>query len=175
MNRLAAFGCAVLLGLSMASDAFGWGAVTGPAGGAAYRGPAGGAAVRTPSGAAAVRTPSGAAAVRGPAGAAAVRGPYGGVAARGPYGAVYVGGECHVRRIEQFIRRQGRILLGSDEVPYRSAIDVQRGRTKIHDVARFERNSRRRKCRVARVVLSSGRSHHPEHNHPDPGEAEGRV
>lgn len=86
MIRLAAFALAALLGLSIAPNAFGWGAVSGPRGGAAYRGPAGGAAVRTP---------SGAAAVRGPAGAAAVRGPAGGVAVRGPTvagGAVYVGG-----------------------------------------------------------------------------------
>lgn len=105
MNRLTIFGFAALLGLSIAANAFGWGAVTGPRGGAAYRGPAGGAAVRGPYGGAAargpyggaaVRTPyGGAAAVRGPyGGAAAVRGPYGGAAAvRGPYGGVaYVGG-----------------------------------------------------------------------------------
>src|SRR6516225_6012881 len=48
-----------LLTLSAAPDAFAWGAVTGPRGGAAYRGPMGGAAVRTPSGAAAVRGPYG--------------------------------------------------------------------------------------------------------------------
>jgi hypothetical protein len=84
MNRLAAFGLAASLGLATAPDAFGWGAVSGPAGGAAYRGPAGGAAVRGPAGGAAVRGPAGGAAVRGPAGAAAVRAPYG--------GAVYVGG-----------------------------------------------------------------------------------
>ena len=53
MNRLATFGLAALLGLSIASNAFGWGAVSGPRGGAAYRGPAGGAAVRGPNGAAA--------------------------------------------------------------------------------------------------------------------------
>ena len=75
MNRLAAFGLAAFLGLATAPDAFGWGAVSGPAGGAVYRGPAGGAAVRGP---------YGGAAVRGPAGAAAMRAPYG--------GAVYVGG-----------------------------------------------------------------------------------
>jgi hypothetical protein len=86
MIRLATFSLAVLLGLSMAPNAFGWGAVSGPRGGAAYRGPAGGAAVRTPSGAAAVRGPAGAAAVRGPYGATAVRGPYGGG------GVAYVGG-----------------------------------------------------------------------------------
>src|SRR6516164_4306088 len=76
-----------LLTLSAAPDAFAWGAVTGPRGGAAYRGPAGGAAVRTPSGAAAVRGPYGAGAVRGPAGNVAVRGPvYGGTTVyRGGY------------------------------------------------------------------------------------------
>ena len=76
MIRLASFSLAVLLGLSIAPKAFGWGAVSGPNGGAAYHGPAGGTAVRTPSGAAAVSGPAGAAAVRGPAGATAVRGPY---------------------------------------------------------------------------------------------------
>ena len=85
MNRSAAFVIAAALGLATAPDAFGWGAVSGPAGGAAYRGPAGGAAVRGPYGGAAARGPYGGAAVRGPAGAAAVRAPYGG-------GAVYVGG-----------------------------------------------------------------------------------
>jgi hypothetical protein len=94
MNRLATFGFAALLGLSLAPNAFGWGAVTGPRGGAAYRGPAGGAAVRGPAGGAAVRGPAGGAAARGPYGGAAVRTPYGGAAAvRGPYGGVaYVGG-----------------------------------------------------------------------------------
>jgi hypothetical protein len=72
-----------LLALSATPDAFGWGSVSGPRGGAAYRGPMGGVAVRTPSGAAAVRTPSG---------AAAARGPYGGTAARGP---VYGGGTVY--------------------------------------------------------------------------------
>jgi hypothetical protein len=78
MSRLATYSLAVLLGLSIAPNAFGWGAVSGPRGGAAYRGPAGGAAVRTPSGAAAVRGPAGGAVVRGPAGATAVRAPYAG-------------------------------------------------------------------------------------------------
>ncbi len=64
MNRFATFGFAALLGLCMAQDAFGWGAVSGPRGGAAYRGPAGGAAVRGPNGGEAVRGPYGA--VRGP-------------------------------------------------------------------------------------------------------------
>src|SRR5215472_8808642 len=76
-----------LLTLSAAPDAFAWGAVTGPRGGAAYRGPMGGAAVRTPSGAAAVRGPYGAGAVRGPGGNVALRGPvYGGTTVyRGGY------------------------------------------------------------------------------------------
>ncbi len=95
MNRLAAFVIvAASLGLAAAPDAFGWGAVGGPAGGAAYRGPYGGAAVRGPAGGAAVRGPYGGAAVRGPAGGAAVRAPYGAAAVRAPYGggAVYVRG-----------------------------------------------------------------------------------
>src|SRR6516164_7903869 len=62
-----------LLTLSAAPDAFAWGAVTGPRGGA-------------------VRPPTGAAAVRGPYGGAAGGGPYGGTAYRPPAyggGAVY--------------------------------------------------------------------------------------
>jgi hypothetical protein len=39
--------CAVLV-TSMTQEAFAWGAVAGPRGGAAYRGPMGGAAVRGP-------------------------------------------------------------------------------------------------------------------------------
>ena len=50
MKYLAAVCMSVLLTASVGSDAFGWGAVSGPRGGAAYRGPMGGAAVRTPSG-----------------------------------------------------------------------------------------------------------------------------
>src|SRR5215467_622890 len=73
MKHLATVCMSVLLATSVGSDAFGWGAVSGPRGGAAYRGPMGGAAVRTPSGAAAVRGPYGAGAVRGPAGNVAVR------------------------------------------------------------------------------------------------------
>ena len=93
MNRLAVFGLAAVLGLATAPDAFGWGAVSGPRGGAAYRGPYGGEAVRGPYGGAAARGPYGGAAVRTPSGAAAVRGPYGAAAVRGPYGgAAYVGG-----------------------------------------------------------------------------------
>jgi len=38
------------LAVSFASEAFAWGAVAGPRGGAAYRGPAGGAAYRAPVG-----------------------------------------------------------------------------------------------------------------------------
>ena len=83
MKNLATVCMSVLLATSVGSDAFGWGAVSGPRGGAAYRGPMGGAAVRTPSGAAAVRGPYGAGAVRGPAGNTAVRGPtYGGTTVR---------------------------------------------------------------------------------------------
>ena len=79
MKRLTIISLSALLTLAATPDAFAWGAVSGPRGGAAYRGPMGGAAVRTPSGAAAVRTPSGAAAARGPYGGTAVRGPvYGG-------------------------------------------------------------------------------------------------
>ena len=86
MKYLAPVCLGALLAVSAGSDAFGWGAVAGPRGGAAYRGPMGGAAVRTPSGAGAVRGPYGAGAVRGPEGNVAVRGPtYGG-------GAVYHGG-----------------------------------------------------------------------------------
>src|ERR1700730_10987465 len=58
MKRLAIISLSALLTLSAAPDAFAWGAVSGPRGGAAYRGPMGGAAVRTPSGAAGRRTPS---------------------------------------------------------------------------------------------------------------------
>src|SRR5262252_4751407 len=68
------------------SDAFGWGAVAGPRGGAAYRGPMGGAAVRGPYGGAVARGPAGGVAARGPYGGAAYRGPYGGTAVRGAYG-----------------------------------------------------------------------------------------
>ena len=92
MKRLTILCISALLTLSATPDAFGWGAVSGPHGGAAYRGPMGGAAVRTPSGGAAVRTPSGAAAVRTPYGGAAARGPYGGTAVRGP---VYGGGTVY--------------------------------------------------------------------------------
>ena len=59
MKRLNIVCISALLTLSVASNAFGWGAVSGPRGGAAYRGPMGGAAVRTPSGAAAARGPYG--------------------------------------------------------------------------------------------------------------------
>ena len=69
------------IGLS-GSNSLGWGAVTGPRGGAAYRGPMGGAAVRGP---AVARGPAGGVAARGPNGGAAYRGPYGGTAVRGAY------------------------------------------------------------------------------------------
>ena len=53
-------GVAVALAALLASqDAFGWGAVRGPYGGAAYRGPAGGIAVRGPYGGGAYRGPAG--------------------------------------------------------------------------------------------------------------------
>ena len=79
MNCLGLVCLSLLLTASIGSNAFGWGAVSGPRGGAAYRGPMGGGAVRGPNGGAAVRGPYGAAAVRGPAGNTAVRGPaYGG-------------------------------------------------------------------------------------------------
>ena len=55
------------------SNAFGWGAVTGPRGGAADRGPMGGAAVRGPYGGAVARGPAGGVAARGPGGGAAYR------------------------------------------------------------------------------------------------------
>src|SRR5271166_1859713 len=83
MRRLTIVCIGALLTLSVAPDALGWGAVSGPRGGAAYRGPMGGAAVRTP---------SGAAAVRGPYGGAAARVPYGGTAYRAP---VYGGGTVY--------------------------------------------------------------------------------
>ena len=48
MKHLAAV-CLLSAALTLpVSDVFGWGAVTGPRGGAAYRGPMGGAAVRGP-------------------------------------------------------------------------------------------------------------------------------
>ena len=62
--------CATL-SLSAMQEAFAWGAVRGPNGGAAYRGPMGGAAVRGPDGGAAVRAPAGGAAYRPPGGGGA--------------------------------------------------------------------------------------------------------
>jgi hypothetical protein len=50
MKRLFLVGLSAALAASLASEAFAWGAVRGPAGGAAYRGPMGGAAVRGPAG-----------------------------------------------------------------------------------------------------------------------------
>ena len=83
--------CTLSLVLALtASNAFGWGAVTGPRGGAAYRGPMGGAAVRGPYGGAVARGPAGGVAARGPYGGAAYRGPYGGTAVRGGYGGTTV-------------------------------------------------------------------------------------
>jgi len=51
MNRLTIICLSAILMLPMTATAFGWGAVSGPRGGAAYRGPMGGAAVRGPYGA----------------------------------------------------------------------------------------------------------------------------
>jgi len=83
--------CTLSLVLALtASNAFGWGAVTGPRGGAAYRGPMGGAAVRGPYGGAVARGPAGGVAARGPYGGAAYRGRYGGTAVRGGYGGTTV-------------------------------------------------------------------------------------
>ena len=48
MTRLAILGVGVLLGLLLATDAFAWGAVSGPRGGAVYRGPYGGGYGRGP-------------------------------------------------------------------------------------------------------------------------------
>jgi hypothetical protein len=73
MNRLILVGLCALFITSVSHEAFAWGAVRGPGGGAAYRGP------------------MGTTAVRGPAGGAAVRGPAGGTAYRAP-GAVGYGG-----------------------------------------------------------------------------------
>ena len=69
MKRLI-LGClSVVFAVSLASEAFGWGAVRGPAGGGAYRGPMGGEAVRGPAGNTAVRGPAGGAAAWGHGGA----------------------------------------------------------------------------------------------------------
>ncbi len=95
MRRVASFGLAGLFALSLATNAFGWGAVSGPRGGAAYRGPMGGGAVRGPNGSAAVRGPYGGGAAVGPNGGAAVRGPYGGAAVRGPNGGVAIRGATY--------------------------------------------------------------------------------
>src|SRR5215472_15996093 len=86
VNRLTIIWLSAILTLPMTATAFGWGAVSGPHGGAAYRGPMGGAAVRGPYGGAAARGPAGGVAARGPYGGAAYRGPYGGTAVRGAYG-----------------------------------------------------------------------------------------
>src|SRR6185436_19891214 len=70
MRRLLLGGLAVALAVSCASsEAFAWGAVRGPAGGAAYRGPMGATAVRGPWGGAAYHGPAGATAYRPPAAA----------------------------------------------------------------------------------------------------------
>jgi|KBSSwiStaDraftv2_1062776.scaffolds.fasta_scaffold2854661_1 hypothetical protein len=46
--------CAAVLATACVQEAFAWGAVSGPRGGAAYRGPAGNTAVRGPNGGVAV-------------------------------------------------------------------------------------------------------------------------
>ena len=78
MNRLILVGLCALFITSVSHEAFAWGAVRGPGGGAAYRGP------------------MGTTAVRGPGGGAAVRGPYGGAAGYGgayrPYAGAAVAG-----------------------------------------------------------------------------------
>jgi hypothetical protein len=68
MKRLIFVCLCAFLGVSPASEAFAWGAVAGPRGGAAYRGPMGGTAVRGPAGGAAYRGPAGGTAYRAPAG-----------------------------------------------------------------------------------------------------------
>ena len=83
MKRLFLVGLSAALAASLASEAFAWGAVRGPAGGAAYRGPMGGAAVRGPAGGVAVRGPAGGAAYRAPAAGGAY---YGGVYRPAPVG-----------------------------------------------------------------------------------------
>jgi hypothetical protein len=86
MNGFARFCLAAAIGLSVSSDAFAWGSVTGPHGGTAAVGPRGAGYARGPNGATAARGPRGAGYAQGPNGAAAVRGPYGGAAAVGSYG-----------------------------------------------------------------------------------------
>ena len=63
------------LGLLVTSEAFAWGAVGGPHGGAAYRGPMGGAAVHGPAGGAAYRPPGGGGYYRPPPAGAGYRPP----------------------------------------------------------------------------------------------------
>ena len=87
MKRLI-LGClSAVFAVSLASEAFGWGAVRGPAGGGAYRGPMGGEAVR------------------GPAGNTAVRGPYGGGCRVGSWrgGVSAAGGGSLLRRCRSSI------------------------------------------------------------------------
>jgi hypothetical protein len=92
MSRGVCFGLATLLALSVTTNAFGWGAVSGPRGGAVYRGPLGGGAVRGPNGGVAIRGPNGGAVVRGPNGGVAVRGGIYRPWVRAPYyGAIVAG------------------------------------------------------------------------------------
>jgi hypothetical protein len=86
MNRSRLVALTLCIVVAAASNAWGWGSVTGPRGGVAYRGPFGGGAYRGPNGGGAYRGPAGRAYAYGPNGAAAYRGPYGGGVARGPNG-----------------------------------------------------------------------------------------
>ncbi len=79
MKRFALACLSLSLVVSTVSEAFAWGAVVGPRGGAAYRGPF----------SAGVRGPNGGYAVRGPYGGGVARGPNGGVAVRAPVVAPY--------------------------------------------------------------------------------------
>jgi len=97
MKRIACFFLAVLLALSVATDAFGWGSVSGPRGGAAYRGPMGGGAVRGPNGGAAVRGPLGSGAAVGPNGGATPQ-PGRGLAVS-PFVVPMAGPPCGVRMV----------------------------------------------------------------------------
>ena len=94
MRRLILVCLTTVFAVSLASEAFAWGAVRGPGGGGAYRGPMGGEAVR------------------GPAGNTAVRGPDGGAAAWGRRwgGVSAAGGGSVLRRCRSALlsRRRGR-------------------------------------------------------------------
>jgi hypothetical protein len=83
MNRLILVGLCAPFMLSVSHEAFAWGAVRGPGGGAAYRGPMGTTAVRGPYGGAAARGPYGATAYRGAVGYGGTYRPYAGAAVAG--------------------------------------------------------------------------------------------